>query len=108
MKLSSIFYAFTLFVAVAQGSSEYDELEARQWLDDLSARELVLDYHARSGVLEEFSTRELIDELQGRLERRGQGHSKPKPPPPYVCPYCGAKYNTAKEAKDCSKFCKAK
>lgn len=52
----------------------------------------VADILERREVLSEISTRDLVDELQDRLERRGGGLSKPKT---YKCPYCGTKYNTA-------------
>ena len=45
-----------------------------------------------------MTTRELIDELTDRLERRGNTGSKIKeaikPKKKYGCPYCGAKYDT--------------
>ncbi|KAJ3519118.1 hypothetical protein NMY22_g13344 [Coprinellus aureogranulatus] len=51
----------------------------------------------RREFLEELSTRELIDELADRLERRGNTISKAKElvkGKKYGCPYCGAKYDT--------------
>ncbi|RXW17241.1 hypothetical protein EST38_g8611 [Candolleomyces aberdarensis] len=85
-------------------SAHYDggaPLEARDWLDDLTTRDLeyVGQILERREVLSEFSTRDLIDELTDRLERRGNGGSKEKT---YGCPYCGKQYKTFDEAKACA------
>ncbi|KAJ2930862.1 hypothetical protein H1R20_g6221, partial [Candolleomyces eurysporus] len=66
-------------------------LEARDWVDELNTRDLdyVTDILERREVLSEISTRDLVDELRDRLERRGGKPSKPKT---YGCPYCGKKY----------------
>ncbi|KAJ2930859.1 hypothetical protein H1R20_g6224, partial [Candolleomyces eurysporus] len=76
-------------------------LEARDWMDGLSTRDLesVGEILERREVLADFSTRDLIDELSDRLERRGNLISKKKT---YKCPYCGTKYSTAQQAKDCA------
>ncbi|KAG6831284.1 hypothetical protein H0H87_005748 [Tephrocybe sp. NHM501043] len=117
-----------------QERDEYSGLEGRDFVDELASRELhepidtrdyvnelaVRQLHAyarREALFEGISTRDLVDELEHRLSRRSnkiksqpvpRGNSNSKPPPPYVCPYCGAKYNTKEEAKECSMFCKAK
>ena len=65
-------------------------------MDALNAREAVDEFHARSVLIEDLSTRELVDELNERLARRGQIISKPKT---YQCPYCGSKYPTAAQVR---------
>lgn len=65
-------------------------------MDALNAREAVDEFHARSVLIEDLTTRELVDELNERLARRGNKPSKPKT---YQCPYCGAKYATAAEVR---------
>ncbi|KAJ2935508.1 hypothetical protein H1R20_g1584, partial [Candolleomyces eurysporus] len=76
-------------------------LEARDWMDGLNTRdlEIVGDILERREVLAEFSTRDLIDELSDRLERRGNIISKRKT---YKCPYCGRTYDTFDQAKACA------
>jgi hypothetical protein len=49
-------------------------------------------FERRSEVLSDFSTRELVDELSDRLERRGSLPSKLKKT--YGCVICGKKYPT--------------
>ncbi|EDR01360.1 ectomycorrhizas-regulated small secreted protein [Laccaria bicolor S238N-H82] len=106
MKVASLlpFVALIASIAVA-AHGDYNEFEAREFVDALNAREAVEEFHARSVLIEDLTTRELVDELNERLARRGNLISKPKT---YQCPYCGSKYPTAAQAKDCSKFCKAK
>jgi DNA-directed RNA polymerase subunit RPC12/RpoP len=70
-------------------------------VDALNAREAVNDFHARSVLIEDLTTRELVDELNERLARRGNIVSKPKT---YQCPYCGSKYPTAAQVKRHSLF----
>lgn len=67
-------------------------------MDDLTTRDLEYmgEILERREVLAEFSTRDLIDELTDRLERRGNGGSKPKT---YGCPYCGKQYKTFDEVR---------
>ncbi|TEB33330.1 hypothetical protein FA13DRAFT_1568465, partial [Coprinellus micaceus] len=63
--------------------------------DIFDARELVNElaqFERRSEVLSDFSTRELVDELSDRLERRGNLPSKLKKT--YGCVICGKKYPT--------------
>ncbi|RXW17239.1 hypothetical protein EST38_g8613 [Candolleomyces aberdarensis] len=76
-------------------------LKARDWMDRLNTRdlEIVGDILERREVLAEFSTRDLIDELSDRLERRGNIISKKKT---YKCPYCGRTYDTFDQAKACA------
>ena len=64
-------------------------------MDGLSTRdpEMVGDILERREVLAEFSTRDLIDELSDRLERRGNIISKKKKKT-YKCSYCGTDYDT--------------
>ena len=70
-------------------------------MDDLSTRdlEIVGNILERREVLAEFSTRDLIDELSDRLERRGNIISKKKT---YGCPYCGKQYATFDEVRSIS------
>ncbi|KAH9479945.1 hypothetical protein JR316_0008542 [Psilocybe cubensis] len=138
MKITSVLSYFSFFAGLAlmvQAHVDYNEYEARDYIDELAARDLVLDYHARSSLLAELDTRELVEELENRLQRRG-----PKPPglkpskvsrkvkgvggnivskDKYKCPYCGSEWDTVQDtagddycdylsAVDCSKFCKAK
>ena len=68
-------------------------------MDDLSARDLdnagtILE---RREVLSELSTRDLIDELSDRLERRANDKSKERKT--YQCPYCGRTYPTFKAVR---------
>ena len=68
-------------------------------MDGLSTRdlEIVGNILERREVLAEFSTRDLIDELSDRLERRGNSNSKKKKT--YGCPYCGKQYATFDEVR---------
>jgi hypothetical protein len=65
-------------------------------MDELTTRDL--DYVSavleRREVLAEISTRDLVDELSGRLERRGILKKKT-----YGCPYCGKQYPTFDEVR---------
>ncbi|KAJ2928184.1 hypothetical protein H1R20_g8900, partial [Candolleomyces eurysporus] len=90
----------TAWVATAHVHDGTTPLEAREWVDELNARDLdfVSEVLERREVLSEFSTRDLVDELRDRLERRGNIISKPS----FKCPYCGTKYSTAQAAKDCA------
>ncbi|KAJ2928347.1 hypothetical protein H1R20_g8767, partial [Candolleomyces eurysporus] len=98
--LLSVIVSLTAWVASAHHDGGAP-LEARDWMDGLSTRdlEIVGDILERREVLAEFSTRDLIDELSDRLERRGNIISKKKT---YKCPYCGTKYDTAEKAKACA------
>ena len=66
-------------------------------MDELNSRDLdfVSEVLERREVLAEFSTRDLVDELRDRLERRGGIISKPS----FKCPYCGTKYPTEKQVR---------
>ncbi|PPQ87920.1 hypothetical protein CVT25_001262 [Psilocybe cyanescens] len=124
MKITSLLSYFSFFTGLAlmvQARVDYDQNEARDYIDELTARDLILDFHARSEFLAELETRELIEELESRLERRAKGNLKPIKvthkkglggnlisKTKYKCPYCSAEYDTVQEATDCSKFCKAK
>ncbi|KAF6745760.1 ectomycorrhizas-regulated small secreted protein [Ephemerocybe angulata] len=59
-------------------------LEARDYVDKLTAREVAYTDLERRDLFADISTRELIDELSDRLERRGRY---------YVCNDCGMKWS---------------
>ncbi|KAJ3533990.1 hypothetical protein NMY22_g7107 [Coprinellus aureogranulatus] len=104
-------------IALASWAANFAEARNRD-LEVQYARELLdydfLDYgFDRREFLDELSTRELVEELSERLERRGispskalekAGLKKPKRSnsKPFKCPYCGTDYATQQEAKDCA------
>ncbi|KAF9049101.1 hypothetical protein BJ165DRAFT_1464381 [Panaeolus papilionaceus] len=63
MRISIVFIA-SLMAVYAQAYSVDDVFERR-------AYDLVEDHYTRSDMLSELTTRELVEELEARLERRG-------------------------------------
>ncbi|KAJ3514552.1 hypothetical protein NMY22_g14695 [Coprinellus aureogranulatus] len=80
------------WVVSAQEFASNDFFEARELVDEFTK------FERRSDILSDFTTRELVDELSDRLERRGQKPTKPKT---YKCVYCGRAYPTFEQAKFC-------
>ncbi|KAF8154253.1 hypothetical protein B0H34DRAFT_809784 [Crassisporium funariophilum] len=76
MKVSfSLLLSIVAFIAqsgVVSGTYDYSEFDAREMVNDVhfQARDVIERLHARSEVLNSYSTRELVDELENRLERR--------------------------------------
>jgi protein-arginine kinase activator protein McsA len=60
-------------------------------MDGLSTRDF--EILERREVLSDFTSRDLIEELSDRLERRGNSNSSKKKKT-YGCPYCGKQYDT--------------
>ncbi|KAJ2918790.1 hypothetical protein MD484_g1577, partial [Candolleomyces efflorescens] len=89
--------------AWAASAHRYDggaPLEARDWMDGLSTRDL--EILERREVLADFTSRDLIEELSDRLERRGNSNSSSKKKKTFGCPYCGKQYDTFDKAKACA------
>ncbi|KAF6744394.1 hypothetical protein DFP72DRAFT_83008 [Ephemerocybe angulata] len=94
--LISIVASLATYVA-AHSESTYD---ARELVDEFATRNLeAFDYALeRREILDDLSTRDLIDELSDRLERRA-GEKLQKG---FKCPYCGKNYKNEADAKHCA------
>ncbi|KAF8157971.1 hypothetical protein B0H34DRAFT_436877 [Crassisporium funariophilum] len=85
ISLLPLVVAFTSFAASCDPETDAT-LQARELIDGLATR----------GILSEYSTRDLADELNERLQRRGSGNSVPS----FKCPYCGSTYATFAEVSN--------
>ncbi|KAF6745103.1 ectomycorrhizas-regulated small secreted protein [Ephemerocybe angulata] len=75
-------------------------LEAREYIDELIAREEAYNALERRDLFADISTRELIDELSDRFERRAGNNLKL-----YQCEYCHQSFDSKDDAKkDAKKF----
>ncbi|KAF5334462.1 hypothetical protein D9611_014480 [Ephemerocybe angulata] len=106
-----------LFAALASSVSGYyaDEFDSRDYVDELSTREINQELRRREIVAElaDFSTRDLLDAISMKLERRGGNKpsrwgknevvdpEKSRPVHKPKCYYCNKEYKTQAEATAC-------
>ncbi|PPQ85391.1 hypothetical protein CVT25_006422 [Psilocybe cyanescens] len=83
----SLFAGLSLLVQAQVDYNEYesydarnyvDELAERDYFDELTARDLIMDYDIRSELIAELKTRELVEKLQNRLDRKTNLHKRGK------------------------------